>query len=120
MPKDEFIQQLRQMGYAVADLGGGRVAFPYEIPCGKFAGRKIKLGFTVPPDFPLTPPSGPHISPRLMPNQSGGAHPTGGIHDSPSFGTDWHYWSRPISHWNDTTRTVKDVMAHVRHLFDTL
>ena len=120
MPKDEFVQQLRQMGHAVEDLGENRVAFPYEIPCGKLAGKKINLGFAIPPDFPLAPPSGPHISPRLMPNQSGGTHPTGGIHDSPSFGPDWHYWSRPISHWNDTKRTAKDVMAHVRHLFDTI
>ncbi len=119
MAKDDFIQQLNEVGYAIEDLGENRVAFPFEIPCGKLVGKKIKLGFAIPPDFPLTPPSGPHISPRLMPNQSGGTHPTGGIHDSP-FGADWHYWSRPISHWNNTKRTVKDVMAHVRHLFDTL
>jgi hypothetical protein len=119
MPKEDFIQQFKQMGYEVEDLGGNRIAFAYEIPCGKKAGQKIKLGFDVPQDFPLTPPPGPHISPRLLPNQSGGTHPTGGIHDSP-FGSEWHYWSRPISHWSNTKRTAKDFMAHIRHLFDTL
>ena len=119
MPKEDFVRQLNQMGYEVDDLGGNHIAFQCEIPCGKMAGQKIKLGFDVPQDFPLTPPPGPHVSPRLLPNQSGGTHPTGGIHDSP-FGPEWQYWSRPISHWSNTKRTVKDVMAHIWHLFDTL
>jgi hypothetical protein len=102
----------------IEDLGGGRVAFAYTILTGRFAEQQVKVGFQVPGDFPVTPPSGPHISPRLLPNQPGGAHPTGGIHDSP-FGSEWHYWSRPMPNWTTTKRTVKDVLAHIRHLFDT-
>ncbi len=115
----DFVQQLRDLGYEVRELGAGKVAFPYEIPVGRMVGQRIQLGFMAPPDFPLTPPSGIHVSPPLLPKQSGGSHPTGAIHDSP-FGSDWQYWSRPISHWSQTKRTARDVMAHVRHLFDTL
>ena len=114
----DFVAQLRQLGYAVEELGDGKVAFPYLVPSGRFSGEQIKLGFVVLGDFPLTAPSGPHISPRLLPVQSGGVHPSGGIHDSP-FGPEWQYCSRPIRHWSYTKRTVKDVMAHIRHLFDT-
>lgn len=119
MSRVDFIEQLKALGLEVHDLGDGKVYFNYTIVTGKFAGKEVKLGFQIPQDFPLTPPSGPHISPRLLPNKSGGSHPEGGIQDSP-FGPDWHYWSRPIKdHWPLTKRTVKDVLAHVRHLFDT-
>lgn len=117
----DFVKQLRQLGYGPQELGGERVILPYEIPCGRLAGQKITLGFVVPGDFNLTPPSGPHVSPRLLPiNSAAGAHPTCGVHESPTFGADWEYWSRPLSHWAHTKREVKDVMAHIRHLFDTL
>ena len=119
MARADFIQQLQDLGSEVQAFPDGRVAFPYVIPCGRFDGQEITLGFIVPEDFPLTPPSGPHLSPRLLPLQSGGEHPSGGIQESPQFGSDWQYWSRPMRHWNETKRTVKDVMAHIRHLFDT-
>jgi len=118
MAGSDLIEQLKTLGYQVSELGDAKVSFPFVIPTGKFAGQSIKLGFVVPGDFPVTPPSGPHISPRLLPHQSGGTHPTGGINDSP-FGAEWQYWSRPMPHWNNTKRTARDVMAHVRHLFDT-
>lgn len=118
MAQTDFIEQLRALGYAVEELGEGKVAFPYSIPTGVFADHQIRLGFTVPGDFPITPPSGPHMSPRLLPLQSGGTHPSGGIHDSP-FGPEWEYWSRPIHNWNLTRMNVKVVLAHVWRLFDT-
>lgn len=119
MSRADFFEQLKSVVGEVEDLGDGKVAFTYTILTGNFAGKTIRLGFQVPEDFPLSSPSGPHISPRLLPNQSGGTHPSGGIHDSPTFGPDWHYWSRPMPNWASTKRTAKDVMAHVRHLFDT-
>lgn len=121
MPKAEFVKELRELGYQVEELDGDKIVFPYEIPCGRLAEQKIKLGFIAPGDFPLTPPSGPHVSPRLLPiNPSSGTHPNCGIQESPQFGADWQYWSRPLNHWAQTKRQAKDVMAHIRHLFDTL
>jgi hypothetical protein len=119
MARTDFINQLKELGYAVEELGDGKVAIPYSVQTGRFAGQAIKLGFIVSEDFNLNPPSGPHVSPRLLPIKSGGVHPDGGIHDSP-FGPDWQYWSRPINHWGNTQRTVKDVLAHLRRLFDTI
>lgn len=119
MARADFIEQLRQLGFEAQDLGDGRVAFPYEIQLGKFAGQTVKLGFVVGEDFPLNPPSGPHVSPRLLPINPGGQHPAGGVNESPAFGPDWEYWSRPIKHWAETKRTARDVLAHVKRLFDT-
>lgn len=119
MSSNDFVKQLKQVGYEVVVLDGDKVYFPYVIPTGRLARKEIRLGFQVPGDFPVTPPSGPHVSPHLLPLQQGGVHPNGGIHASP-FGSDWQYWSRPLSHWSQTKRTVRDVLAHVRHLFDTL
>jgi hypothetical protein len=47
------------------------------------------------------------------------AHPNCGVHESP-FGGEWQYWSWPLSYWAQTKRKVRDVLAHVHHLFDTL
>jgi hypothetical protein len=116
--KEEFIRQLQALGYKVQDHGGDKVSFCYVIPTGKFAETEIRLGFVAPSDFPLTPPSGPHLSPELLPRKSGGTHPDGGVNDSP-FGQGWQYWSRPLNHWAQTSRSVKDVLAHIRHLFHT-
>lgn len=118
MSRKDFIDGLRAFGYDVEEKPDGRVIFPYEVPLGKFMGEKIKLGFQVNDDFPANPPSGPHVSPRLLPLKSGGEHPDGQIHPSPSFGDDWEYWSRPYPEWNRTDKSVKSYMAHVRHLFD--
>jgi hypothetical protein len=118
MASSDFVDQLKALGYEVQDHGDNKVSIPYTIPCGTFGDRTIRLGFLIPPDFNVTPPSGPHINPELLPRKSGGSHPDGGIHDSP-FGAGWQYWSRPLQHWASTKRRVKDVLAHVRHLFDT-
>lgn len=119
MGRQDFINGLRALGFQVQDHGDGRVSFPYPVPVGRFIGQTIKLGFLVNDDFPANPPGGPHISPRLLPIRSGGEHPTGQVHPSPSFGEDWEYWSRPYNVWHNTDRTVKFYMAHIRHLFVT-
>src|SRR5438105_3427558 len=119
MAQGDFIVQLKELGVDASEVAPGRVIFPYTVESGRYAGEQIRLGFEIPGDFNLTPPSGVHVSPRLLPNQSGGSHPSGGVHDSANFGADWHYWSRPLSHWNETDKTVRAIMAHIRHLFDT-
>ena len=48
MAAQDFIQQLRDLGYKVAEKGEGRVVFPYTVPVGKFEGKEIMLGFIVP------------------------------------------------------------------------
>ncbi|MGD9904294.1 MAG: hypothetical protein AB7U83_12590 [Vicinamibacterales bacterium] len=117
MSRADFVEELRRLRLAPEELGEGKVACPYVVETGRFAGTAIWLGFVVPEDFALTPPGGVHVSPRLLPLQSGGTHPSGGVHDSP-FGAEWQYWSRPIPEWA-SDRSVRAVLAHVRRLFDT-
>jgi hypothetical protein len=118
MARQDFIDQLKALNHQVEDLAENRLAFPYTVPVGRFAGKEIRLGFVVADDFPQNPPSGPHVAPRLLPLQSGGQHPSGSIQTSP-FGEDWEYWSRPFQKWADTDRTVRIYMAFIRLLFDT-
>lgn len=114
----DFVNELKELGYTVEELGDDKIAFTYLIPCGLFKGQKIKLGFHVPPDFPLTPPSGPHISPHLLPiNESAPAHPIR-VHKS-DFSDDWQYWSRPFPNWPKTDKTAKVYIRYIRHLFET-
>ena len=117
--RDEFQEQLTALGFKPDAREDARVSFPYTIPVGRFAGTEVRLGFEVPPEFPRTPPSGPHISPRLQPlNPNAPAHPER-VHESP-FGSDWQYWSRPYPDWGKDGRTVAAYMAYVRHLFATV
>ncbi len=121
MGRQDFINQLTALGYEVEDLGNSKVAFNYVIPIGRLAEQRIKLGFLVAEDFPATPPSGPHVSPRLLPlNTTVKTHPNGGIHESKQFGPEWEYWSRPFHEWPRTDHTVRTYMAFIRRLFETL
>lgn len=118
MARSDFIEQLKRLGHEVRDLGDGKIAFPFTIPCGKFAGTAIQLGFVAKDDFPLNPPSGPHISPMLLPLNPGAPSHPDRVHES-EFGSDWEYWSRPMPDWPKTDRTARAYLAHIRHLFDT-
>jgi hypothetical protein len=118
MGVSEFIEGLEDLGFQARQLEGNRIEVMYSVPCGSFIGREIRLGFEIPGDFPLTPPSGPHISPHLRPMNPGAPGHPDRTADSP-FGSEWQYWSRPFPNWAGTDRTVKTYMAHVRHLFDT-
>lgn len=124
MAYTDFVAQLRARGYQVSEHGGSKVVFPYTIPSGRIAGTQVRVGYEVPLDFPLNPPGGLHVSPRILPlNPQGGQHPNSGISASAfgeAFSGEWEYWSRPMHHWAQTKRTVRDVIAHLSHLMDTL
>lgn len=117
--RDEFYRQLVELGFTPEktdmDL---RLFMEYTIPGGKFEGRVVKLGFEVPTDFPRSPPGGPHISPRLMPLNSGAAHPDRAAESG--FGGDWLYLSRPYPNgqWKGK-KGVAEYLAYVDHLFIT-
>lgn len=113
----EFINQLKDLGYE-PEVEGNRVKFEYEVPHGRFKDQVVILGLEIPDDFPLTPPSGPHISPRILPLNPGAASHPEKVVESP-FGPEWEYWSRPFTIWGDTSRTVEDyITRHIFHLFD--
>lgn len=118
MSRQDFIDQLKALRYEPQELPEGRIAFDYTVPLGRFVGQQIRLGFSVGDDFPMNPPSGPHISPHLLPLKNGGVHPYGQVLPSP-FGPEWQYWSRPFPGWAGTDRTVRTYLAHIRHLLET-
>ena len=120
-----FAQGLIGLGYRPMSLPGkpDHVVIDYEVESGRLKGTKLRQGFVVPSDFPLTPPSGPHISTIVYPNKSGGEHPTGGVHDSQAFqqtlGGAWQYWSRPFQEWASTKKSVAAYMGHIWRLWDS-
>jgi hypothetical protein len=125
MSAKDFFSELRALGYSVDEYPGDRAVVTFEVPVGRFAGRVIRLGFEVPGDYPMTPPSGPHISPPLLPlhPQNDIPHPLGGVHERPEFakivGGEWQYWSRPFPEWGSSEKTARVYMAFIRHLFAT-
>lgn len=115
--REEFDRQLREQGYA-PESKENRSIIDYLIPGGRFTGQTIKLGFEVPQDFPRNPPSGPHISPRLLPinNSPNSSHPDRAA-ESP-FGAEWQYLSRPFPSWKEKLGAM-GYLAYVDHLFET-
>jgi hypothetical protein len=85
------------------------IVFEYDVPVGARIGERTRIALARVPDWPLSCPPGPHVSPRI-------GHPEGNVHDSP-LGTEWEYWSRPHPRWSETRRTFKDYMTHIRTLF---
>ena len=119
MAKVDFINQLKELGYEPIEIQN-MVSLEYEIPVGKFTGKKVWIALQIGNDFPANPPPGPHFKPHLLPiTGGGGSHPTGAIHGS-SLGEEWQYWSRPFKEWGKTDRTVKTYLAYIRLLLDTV
>jgi hypothetical protein len=122
-----FLKGLIDLGFEPMFLDGrpDHVVIAYVVQSGKFAGKTFKIGFVVPVDFPLNPPTGIHVAAFIHPFQAGGEHPTGGIHRDQALGFqqalggEWQYWSRPPADWNTTKKTVKVYMCHVWHLWNS-
>lgn len=105
-----FLAALADRGYEVA-LQDNFVIFDYTIEVGSRAGQHVKIGLQIPADWPLTPPPGPHVSPKL-------GHPHGAVSKSP-LGADWEYWSRPTQNW-PVDRSARAYLRHLRTLFAQL
>ena len=113
--KEAFSEGLKQLGYNPEGRGDSRLAFRYTIAARRFKDREITIGIEVPPDFNVTCPTGPHISPRLIP-MNASALGNDRAADS-SFGPEWQYLSRPFVEWQmGWNRTSKDVKAYLRHI----
>lgn len=121
--KEAFSEGLKQLGSVPEDGKDNRLTFKYTIGAGRFKDMVITVGIEVPADFNVTCPTGPHISPRLIPinpNAAGNDRSA----ESPNFGSDWQYLSRPFvdqqAGWNRTSRNVKAYMQHIKRILDTL
>ena len=124
-----FTEGLRGMGFDPKPLPSlpDHIVIDYDVQSGRFAGRSVRLGFIVPPDFPMTTPTGPHVSPHILPihptNDVG--HPFGGVHESQAApfvqgaGGEWQYWSRPFPEWGTCKKTASSYMSHIYQLWET-
>jgi len=118
MGRDEFKEGLETLGHTVELKDTEKAVVPYRITEGRFAGTQIQIGFQVPADFPVTPPGGLHIHPRLIPINTGAMDNTRAA-DSQPFGGEWQYLSRPYTQW-PFKRTVKRYMEYVADILNTL
>jgi hypothetical protein len=121
---EAFSAGLIAIGYEPVFLMGypDHISIRYTVESGKFVGQDVHIGFIVPSDFPVTPPTGPHVSPHIHPLKQDGLHPTGAVHASPfsqATGTAWQYWSRPFVEWAKSRRTVAVYLSHIWRLWDS-
>jgi len=119
-PLESFLEGLTALGYSptIIDVEKRRIAFEYLVQTGKYSGKTYTQGFEVPQDFPLTPPSGPHVKAILHQTGLSGSHPYANVHNS-DFGNDWQYWSRPFPDWPKSKQTVGAYLSHIFQLWDT-
>lgn len=125
MSVEDFEAQLRKLGFEPELRPNNFVVFDYEVEVGKHIGETIKVGLQVPADWPMSPPSGPFVSPRLLPisgGTTGRGRPWDAVHTCDGRGLDdpgsvWEYWSRPFTAWPNTDRSVKAYLRHLRTLF---
>lgn len=121
--REAFKDGLKQLGYRPEDKGDTLVAFDHTISDGRFAGTIVTVGIEVPLDFPVNCPTGPHITPRLIPIDTG-ALDNKRAAESTQFGEKWQYLSRPfraqMEGWNRTKRDVKSYLWHIKEILNTL
>lgn len=111
----EFIEQLRKEGYESIEHSNGRVYFEYLVGVGKNIGKKVFIGFENLHDFPMNCPHGPHFKEI----DEGWITPDKGVHAS-NFGIEWKHWSRPFNEWNQTKKTVKEYLSHIKNILMSL
>lgn len=124
---EAFVEGLIGLGYSPMSLPErpDHIVLDYVVETGRLSGTKVKLGFIVPGDFPLTSPSGPHVSPHIHPINPHGQHPTGAVHREhaapfqQALGSEWQYWSRPFSNWGSGKKTVAAYMSHMWRPWDS-
>ena len=124
---ETFIHSMSDLGYIPRAIPGkpDHVVIDYEVQCGKFSGTKVLLGFVVPADFPVTTPSGPHVSPHIHSINAEGQHPAGRVFQTQAMpfqeaiGGQWQYWSRPHPNWLTSRKTVTAYMSHIWRLWET-
>lgn len=126
---ENFCEGLRALGYDPVPLGAAypdHVTFEFEVPCGTYIGKRVKLGFHVPIGFPMSAPSGPHHTPILLSDDGSGQPPRGGFHLNydPAFnavtGENWQYWSRPYLGWSAPPQPVRAYLAFIKQLWSLL
>lgn len=114
---NELKSQLEELGYKVNDIASGIISFKFIVPHGRFKDEELEIALQW-AQFPNLPPPGLLLDKGLLPLQSGGQHPSGGIHNRNFGGRTWQYWSRPFKDWASTDRTAKTYLAFIRTLFD--
>lgn len=105
-----FLAALAAHGYAVTRQNEFAI-FSYAVEVGSRAGQQLRIGLQIPGDWPLSPPPGPHVSPRM-------GHPHGAVSASP-LGDGWEYWSRPAQNWA-ADRSMRAYLRHLRTLFSQI
>lgn len=76
----------------------------YEVPNGKHFGKKIKIAFPIPNDYPTTAPYGIHAQTDLDLGQNSGTS---------NLGAEWRFWSRNVSGWMPGRRNSHVYIDHV-------
>jgi hypothetical protein len=85
------------------------VTFEYAVVVGAHVGATVRIGLQA-PDFPINPPGGVHVCPRIQ-------HPGDSAHHASPLGPEWIYWSRPYPDWAGSRRDLDDYLVHLRTLF---
>src|SRR5687768_259867 len=91
---DRFAAELRALGYEPERSANGTVCFEYVIENGPWVGRRVRLGFQVPPNFPIEPPHGPCYADAILRGLG-----ITGVHPGHAIGPAWDHWSRPCEGW---------------------
>lgn len=109
---DDFEEYLKRNGWPFEKRGPENGLFfyivnDYQVPNGQNAGKRIRMAFPIPTDYPSTAPYGVHL---------GAGHClTGSIPgvNASALGGEWQFWSRRMIGWDTGRRNSQYYVDNV-------
>jgi len=117
---ERFVQEITELGYSPqltigSDKNTYAILSDYEVLLGKFAGRRIDLGFLATADYPISVASAIHVRAEPQLYDTGDSLPgVRNITDS-RLGPAWRYWSVNFN-W-EKGRNARRLMSKVNTVF---
>jgi E2/UBC family protein E len=112
MSPEDFEKYLQKKGWRFERRGPENGLFfyvvnDYQVLNGQSAGKKVRLAFPIPVDYPSTAPYGLHLGTGhgLTGNNSTGT--------ASGLGGDWQFWSRRIIGWDAGRRNAQYYIDNV-------
>lgn len=116
-----LLAELIELGHTAELVRAGDLDYAiirgFDVPVGRFAGRRIDLGLPATPDFPRSVGASIHVraDPQLLEYQN---IPNVMNIITSALGSDWRYWSHNFNWSGERDRSAARLLYQINGIFD--